>query len=217
MSKKVLELESGKPLDVEIRLISYSEHSAFPELINCVQFLKPRKVIPTVFIDEADSRKIQDRFRHLIDSKRAKQAFFRSMERSVAAVASSDIESRSTKQPKREAKLDVAKAHNNDPDVAKEETRYDSDIEILEGSVETPVIDQPNIVNIACLVGMGFEKKRARSCLLQCNGNLQSTIETLLSAGNDSQKLASPKDVLSPRKRQRTSSQITSFFSKKKS
>jgi hypothetical protein len=83
VSQKTVEFladDDGKSsLEVEVRLIPYSEHSAFSELVAFVEYLKPRKVIPTVFSDDADLRNIQGRFRNLLDSTRAKQAFFRSM------------------------------------------------------------------------------------------------------------------------------------------
>jgi DNA repair metallo-beta-lactamase/UBA/TS-N domain len=69
-------------IEVEIRLVGYSEHSAFTELVDFVTFLKPRKVIPTVYSDESDRRKIVSQFRNLVDTARAKQKFFASMKRS---------------------------------------------------------------------------------------------------------------------------------------
>mmetsp|Transcript_24401 Transcript_24401/g.36420 ORF Transcript_24401/g.36420 Transcript_24401/m.36420 type:complete len:313 (-) Transcript_24401:1455-2393(-) len=53
--------------------------STFSELYNCVEYLKPRKVIPTVFSNEKDYIAIEKRFKDLIDSKRAKQFFVNSM------------------------------------------------------------------------------------------------------------------------------------------
>ena len=67
-------------MDVEIRLISYSEHSAFSELTEFAEYLKPRKVVPTVFSDEKDCQRIEKLFRKYIDSSRAKLQFFKSMQ-----------------------------------------------------------------------------------------------------------------------------------------
>lgn len=64
-------------VDVEIRLISYSEHSAFTELQEFCRFLKARKIVPTVFKDSNDARKIAARFS--IDSTRAKAFFLKSL------------------------------------------------------------------------------------------------------------------------------------------
>jgi len=79
ISTKEVELSSSRVLHVEVRLISYSEHSTFPELVSFVQHLKPRKIIPTVYSDENHKRQIEGRFRNLLDSTRVKEAFFRSM------------------------------------------------------------------------------------------------------------------------------------------
>jgi hypothetical protein len=80
VSTKTVKLSSSsRPLHVEVRLISYSEHSTFPELVSFVQYLKPRKIIPTVYSDQSHKRQIEGRFRNMLDSTRAKKAFFRSM------------------------------------------------------------------------------------------------------------------------------------------
>jgi hypothetical protein len=71
--------ERRSSIQVEIRLISYSEHSSFSELTSFVEFLRPRKVIPTVFSNDADRRKMEKHFFHLLDNNRVKQAFFQSM------------------------------------------------------------------------------------------------------------------------------------------
>ena len=76
INKKRVTLLNGRALDIEIRLVAYSEHSSFSELIDCVKYLHPRKVIPTVFSDEADYRKIESRFRNYLDTAWARMAFF---------------------------------------------------------------------------------------------------------------------------------------------
>ena len=62
-------------MKVEVRLVAYSEHSSYTELRDCVEFMKPKRVIPTVFSGEKDYQTIEKRFIDLVDAQRAKQAF----------------------------------------------------------------------------------------------------------------------------------------------
>jgi len=73
---KTTKTKTIRYIDVEVRLISYSEHSTYKELISFVQYLHPRKVIPTVYTNDNDYRNIELRFRHYIDNKRAKKRIF---------------------------------------------------------------------------------------------------------------------------------------------
>ena len=80
ISKKQLDCQqSQRRMDVEIRLIPYSEHSTYSELIEFVQYCRPRQVIPTVFKDNADKRRLEQLFRLYVDSSRAKLNFFQGM------------------------------------------------------------------------------------------------------------------------------------------
>lgn len=81
VSKSLAYENTDDRVEVEIRLVSYSEHSAFTELIDFVAFLKPRKIVPTVYGDAKDRHKIANHFRNLVDITRAKQQFFASMKR----------------------------------------------------------------------------------------------------------------------------------------
>ena len=59
-----------------IHLVPYSEHSSWDELLEYVAFLKPHQVIPTVGVEgeggEQAMRKIQAKFRHLLDETKEK-------------------------------------------------------------------------------------------------------------------------------------------------
>jgi DNA ligase-1 len=87
-------------IEIEIRLVSYSEHSAFTELIDFVTFLKPRKVIPTVYADTNDRNKIVNHFRNLVDTARAKQQFFAPVKRSSPTTTSAPTSVPSAKKPR---------------------------------------------------------------------------------------------------------------------
>ena len=71
--------DPNKYIDVEIRLISYSEHSSMTELEEFVRYLRPRKIIPTVFKDENDRRRLEHLFSKYVDTSRAKLHFFKGM------------------------------------------------------------------------------------------------------------------------------------------
>jgi hypothetical protein len=36
--------------------VPYSEHSSFPELVDCLQTLRPRKIVPTVSVSKSDAQ-----------------------------------------------------------------------------------------------------------------------------------------------------------------
>ena len=50
-----------------IYLVPYSEHSSYAELQSCVQFFRPRLIVPTVFADERHSQRIVSMFRNAVD------------------------------------------------------------------------------------------------------------------------------------------------------
>jgi len=234
VSQKTITDEAGgaTPIDVEVRLIPYSEHSAFSELVSFVQYLRPRKVIPTVFGDKADYRKIENRFRNLLDTKRAKQAFLRIMQQQPKKVKS--IENQTTTTP-----IKTPNSSREETEVAYSTDSTDNSVEVVEQPTNN-ADDPPAQVSqhVATLVEMGFSSRVARSTLAQCSGDLQRAVDRLLSGNMNlpSQPSTPPEggsDSCSPRlndnassnvdKKRKTPSStskditITSFFAKKKS
>lgn len=66
-------LQTRREGNVTIYGIPYSEHSSFAELRNCIQLLRPKRIIPTVNCpDPASARAIVDRFADLMDLSKDK-------------------------------------------------------------------------------------------------------------------------------------------------
>mmetsp|Transcript_10289 Transcript_10289/g.13511 ORF Transcript_10289/g.13511 Transcript_10289/m.13511 type:complete len:494 (+) Transcript_10289:148-1629(+) len=70
-------LRTNKAEDIQTFLVPYSEHSNFNELRELVKFLRPGRVIPTVYSDEKDSKRIASRFNDLINRRNSKRQFLR--------------------------------------------------------------------------------------------------------------------------------------------
>jgi DNA cross-link repair 1A protein len=198
VSKKQVDYETSdgekRSIHVEVRLISYSEHSAFSELVSFVEYLRPRKLIPTVFSDEADCRKIEGRFRNLLDSTRAKQALFRTMEQSVSLKANitTNESSQAMKPPETNDSKILAKASETEKGGCKNVLHLDdtaedlSDVEIVHVQKPTPEGNSQKRKrvsgdNINALISMGFDRRRAETSLQACNGDVDAAIERLLS------------------------------------
>ena len=199
ISKKQVDYETSdgekRSIHVEIRLISYSEHSAFSELISFVEYLRPRKLIPTVFSDEADSCKIAARFRNLLDSTRAKQALFRTMKQSVPLKANitTDESSEAMKPFEKNASKILSKANEAEKREFKTVLNIDepaddlSDVEIVH--VQKPTQEGNSQkrktvcgdTSINTLISMGFDRRRAETSLQACNGDVDAAIERILS------------------------------------
>jgi len=87
-----------KKKNITIMAVPYSEHSNFSELLEFVTALKPVQVVPTVFSDSADRKRIMKRFSRVTDTKVLKKRFinaFKSNSNSSAEapVSASDIHS----------------------------------------------------------------------------------------------------------------------------
>jgi L-ascorbate metabolism protein UlaG (beta-lactamase superfamily) len=197
--KKSVELSSGRSLDVEVRLISYSEHSAFSELVSFVQYLRPRKVVPTVFSDDSDCRKIENRFRNMLDAGRAKKAFFRSMEE--AANKSTPVVEKKQSQSENKGgngadsevsetldaeKGEIAVGQTCKIRASKFKSASDDEIEVVAVKSPPVVSSQPRSADtyddkIIALTAMGFHRSGAKESLEKCKGDLDSAIELLLS------------------------------------
>ena len=166
--RKQIELKGRKGhadhvhVDVEIRLVSYSEHSSFPELCSFVEYLRPRQVVPTVFSDENDRRRIESHFRNLVDTSRAKQHFFKSMK-----IQTTEMGNRKPYAPhcmeNGDTAVEVIEMDVTSPPEAKKWKRLDSRIDQL-----------------ATLTSMGFDSESAQRSLAKCKGSLEAALEDLL-------------------------------------
>jgi len=141
-------------LDIEIRLVPYSVHSSFSELQAFVSYLQPRKVIPTVFKDENEKRKIEARFK--IDSNRAKAHFFKSM----TSVSTKELDTPN----------EVIDLSGPDMCASKQSPKLNFKHEKCSSYAE----------QVCNLEAMGFDSNNAQQALDASRGNVSSAIELLL-------------------------------------
>ena len=242
-----VELSNGKMLEVEVRLICYSEHSAWPEIVEFVSFLKPRKVIPTVFSNDTDRRNIENRFRNMLDLGRAKKKFFRSMEKAANELDCNnknkqkgvydDVGANSKKTKKENGRGSNAETGLEGGVTARRDVDdKNDDDEIIE--VVAVVKSPSNLTTMATspqhaprlstdgfgekictLVSMGFGHSEAKQAVEKCDGDLERTVEKLLShnscindvngAANQQQdKLQGGGNSIAKRKVQKQSSEV---------
>lgn len=163
ISRKTIKGNNDKQVTVEIRLVAYSEHSAFPELCSFVEFLRPRQVVPTVFSDENDKRKMEGYFRMYIDSSRAKQRFFQSMKNSSDNVGGE--EKPRAKKGDASSQMNTVETTRCLPEPKKQKLENDATCD-----------DE----QVATLLSMGFNVDSARNALQTCGGNVQDALDILL-------------------------------------
>lgn len=189
--------EKDGAVDVEIRLVCYSEHSAFPELCSFVEYLRPRQVVPTVFADDNDRRKIESHFRKYVDTSRAKQHFFKGMN-GVAGKKTND------KKP----------LGNSSDDVEV----IDVDVSIPPSEAKKQKIDVSCDEQVATLVSMGFDSEVARISIAQCDGNVEAALDSLLKQQQTAPKKPAASDKIvssAPGGSKSSPTTIKAFFSPK--
>jgi hypothetical protein len=173
-----------KGVEVEIRLVAYSEHSSFAELKDFVRFCRPRKVLPTVYADEKDRRRIEGLFP--VDAGRAKLHFFRPLQRSgaPASVWSNPLETASLRLNEDSATLSSPGVLTPLAPSACERT-MESTGPRKRNKVESVPFGPRDVSRLAA---MGFDADECRSALAATDGNVQAAVERLLSGASSLQR-----------------------------
>jgi DNA repair metallo-beta-lactamase len=167
---------------VEIRLVSYSEHSTFPELQEFIHFLQPRKVVPTVFKDEKDKVKIEARLQ--IDTHRAKEFFIQTMVQS------------STRKDELNASI-ILPQHDEEPVTGISNSRSPQCTRHDWSTVDN---DESSCYNIDLIVSMGFNKDDSLEAINRSHGDEHAAVEYLL---QQSMRKESPEKASDTAKRVR--------------
>uniref|UniRef100_A0A7S3V473 UBA domain-containing protein n=1 Tax=Chaetoceros debilis TaxID=122233 RepID=A0A7S3V473_9STRA len=194
-------------MDVEVRCVAYSEHSSYNELRACVEYTRPKQIIPTVFSGEKDYAAIEKRFQDLVDSQRAKQAFISKIsgigvKRKAAAIMKKQKISRPQYSTKAVSKVQMpqimpykkgrSNLQNKEDKVPHQKLNAPtmSAAKVHEESlVEKCGMSKQNVrqktiaddAKVAMMVSMGFNPSRSSESLIAKSNNLEEAIEWLLS------------------------------------
>ena len=122
-------------------------------------------MVPTVFSDENDKRKIVGYFRTYIDSSRAKQRFFQSMKSSSSVSVGGEEKQRAKNG---DASSEITNVEHSDKSARSEKAKARND--------DATCDDE----QVATLLFMGFNVDSARMALQTCGGNVQAALDVLL-------------------------------------
>jgi len=205
VSKKDVTIFSEKQvssvINVEIQLVAYSEHSSFRELRSFVEFLKPKRVIPTVFSNDNDAIAVEKRFKDVVDSYGAKVAFLNSMGQKRKSACSSQIMEEGKKKM---AKACCAKTKQK---LTEGNIDHSDHLELSSKKLGSSIVVDDS--KIATLVSMGFDAPTCRKSLLKNFGDINRSIEWLLRNGDKSTHVSNKGS------RTKSVTTITNFFSRK--
>jgi hypothetical protein len=162
-----------KDVKVEVRLVAYSEHSSFAELEEFVRWCRPRKVLPTVYADGKDRRRIEGLFP--VDAGRAKQHFFQSLQRNGAPAAT-----KSNQEETVSSRVEKDAVSQIPPSPSVRERRLASTSPRKRRSESTSLDPQ----DVSRLAAMGFDADECRWALAATDGDVQAAVERLLSGAS---------------------------------
>jgi DNA cross-link repair 1A protein len=177
-----LSRQTYKGVEVEVRLVAYSEHSSFDELQEFVAYCRPRKVVPTVFSGDKDLRRIQSLFP--VDTLRAKQHFFHSF--TAAAVSGQ----RTTPMANAAEATSVDnKAEEASPPPERETNAILNGRKRKDAPNSRPAVNEVDASQQ--LVTMGFALDDCQDALTACKGNVERAVEWLLKVNSPSSVVVS--------------------------